>query len=293
MESIITRTMELHHFTISGIGKKQNYCVFLQKLLSEAVADGVPVLKLGGKSHVLSEVVEARDGEEYSYMRFYSYKTGSRPDIITITSQHIEESPLSVDQTFIEWTHALIISVQHVWYLGIEKNSQGIFPKSIEKYLQWLCDKYINTDGKDVSISVEPVPSAEFIERLKALSSVKKATIRYARPNPCDWDELESSILQGADESYATKAKVEMSSGKNAGLSQTSGIVKEIRDKYEQHTLGYASIEGVTAEGKNDMFNTSKLITKDTVSTEVDDNGRIIKSSLLRCLKNFALRMLK
>jgi len=294
MPSITPRSMELHKIIISGIGANANYFEFINKIYSFHKTDeDRPILNISGKKHVLQYVGSSTSRYKYQQLIFYSYKTGNRPDVLTESNQEIEENPLNVDQTFIDWTYIIMEKVHNDWYLAIEKHNQGIFPKTVEKYLQLLCNKYINSETKDVIINIEPVPSPEFIQRLDALSIVKSAAIRYSRPNPTSWDELDGLLMSGASESNAAKAEVEMIAGRSDGLSQKDGIVKEIKDRYQNGTLGVSRITGKTGDGKEDSFSTEKLIIKDRVQVETDVNGKVDKHSISRMLSDFLRREIK
>src|SRR3989339_1130519 len=137
-------------------------------------------------------------------LRFFSYTTGHRPDILDTERFNLTPNPLGPNQTGVEWTHALGGLVNNRYLLLIEKVQTGIHPGTIEKYLQWMIDECYeppvsgtDEDREPVTINLEVEPGEEFIQRLNSLSRVRKATVRVVRPHP-GWADLESELAEEA-----------------------------------------------------------------------------------------------
>lgn len=199
------------------------------------------------KSHGLKE---ARLINNRLRLRFFSFTTGHRPDILDTEDFNFTPNPLAPTQTGVEWTHVLGRLVNDRYLLLIERVQTGIHPGTIERYLQWMIDEFykplVSGDGEDrepVTINLEAEPGEEFIQRLNSLSSVKKATIRVVRPNP-GWADLESELAGEAEESDARKSEITMIARRRGSLSMDRGIITAIRNLFKQQNLDYAAIQG-------------------------------------------------
>lgn len=272
------RWVEIHRLTISGLEKGTGYGSFLRntrrdiKSLSDAVWD------IGEKSHALYKV---RLIDRRLRLRFLSYTTGYRPDILDTDGYSIAPNPLAETQTGVEWTHVLGGKVHGRYLLLCEKVQSGIWPTTIEQYLQCMIDRVYgqnwvgdeDEEDENITVSIQPEPGVEFINRINNLSRIRLATIRTVRPNP-GWRDLESELANEADESRAHKADVTMTARRQASLARNKGIVKAIKDLFSSKELDYAAIEG-ERDGRSDHFNSKKLVDRTRLPFKLDDGGQV------------------
>jgi len=232
----------------------------------------------GDKSHAL---YEAKFIDRRLRLRFLSYTTGYRPDILDTEGYSLTPNPLADTQTGVEWTHILGGRVNGRYLVLCEKVQPGIWPGTLEGYLQWMIDKvhgqeWTGDEGEDeenITISLEPEPGSEFIERINRLSRVKSATVRTVRPNP-GWRDLETELAGEADASKAQKADVTMTAKREASLAKNKGIVQAIKDLFAARALDYAAVEG-ERNGQEDHFNSKKLVERKRVSFTLDAGGQV------------------
>jgi hypothetical protein len=216
-------------------------------------------------------------------MLFLSFTTGYRPDILDTQEFAIQPNPLSEHQTGVEWTHVLAGPVGAQFLLLIERSQVGIWPTTIEAYLQWMIDRHPEPQPRGdrrgsqqeetIVVSIEARPAQEFIARLDGLTRVTRATVRTVRPNP-GWHDLETELGLEAGESDAHKAEVSMTARRRHSLSRSRGIVAAIRRLFQSRRLNYAAVQG-EREGEQDSFTTQRLGEKKTIDFELDEHGQV------------------
>lgn len=275
------RKIEVHRLTISGLGKPAQYTQFLHDL-SKAQQDlSKLVRRHGEKSHALHS---SRIASNRIRLRFLSFVTGHRPDILDTKRFALQPNPLSAAQTGVEWTHVLGGLVDDRYSLIIERVQSGIAPGAIEDYLQWFIDSHgtstVVPDGRrrtdPITVSIEAEPGEEFLTRLDALQRVTKATVRTVRPNP-GWHDLDKELAEEADQSDAHRAEVSMTARRGASLNKRSGILQAVRSLFRRGNLNYAAIEGERGDQK-ESFNTTRLSESRRVNLELDDHGQVKES---------------
>lgn len=271
------RKIEVYRLTISGLSEDLSYGKFLFDLWNSISSVADAIKKIGGKWHSLNEV-HLRN--QCLQLRFLSFKHGHRPDIFDTKRFALGPNPLGPDQTGVEWTHALGGKAGNRYLMLIERNHVGIWPTTIEGYLQWMIDKFFKTGSKQndedeepITISMETEPGPEFIERINALDKIKGATVRIVRPNP-GWKDLDSELSGLADDSDAHKAEITMKARRKASLDSKRGILEWIRSKFHDHSLDYASVSGKRGR-QTESFNTKKLGKHVTLAMKVDDRGQV------------------
>jgi hypothetical protein len=214
-------------------------------------------------------------------LRFLSFTTGYRPDILDTEAYSLGPNPLADSQTGVEWTHVLGGRVNGRYLLLCEKVQAGIWPSSIEQYLQWMIDKVHGQewvgeetdDEENITVSLEPEPGAAFVQRINSLSRIRVATVRTVRPNP-GWKDLETELAGEADESKAQKADVTMVAKRDASLAKSKGIVQAIKSMFASKELDYAAIEG-ERDGQKDHFTTKNLVERRRLSIKLDEGGQV------------------
>jgi len=272
------RWIEVHRLTISGLKKGTGYGSFLRHTYHDIESLSDAVWDHGGKSHALYKV---RLTDKRLRLRFLSYTTGYRPDILDTEGYSIEPNPLAETQTGVEWTHVLGGKVNRRYLLLCEKVQSGVWPATVGHYLQWMIDKvygqqwmgYEDEDNENIWVSLEPEPGVEFINRINGLSRIRLATIRTVRPNP-GWRDLETELAREADESQAHKADITMTARRQASLAKNKGIVQTIKELFSSKELDYAVVEG-ERDGQNDHFNSKKLVERKRLSFRLDDGGQV------------------
>ena len=270
------RKIEVHRLTISGLPNGTGYGPFLHSLRNDHPV-ATMVMKSGGKSHALNDTALLNHRLR---LRFLSYTKGHRPDILDTTEFSVQENPLTPSQTSIEWTHALGAPKGGRYALLIEHNHNGIWPSTMEGYLQWLIDGYYQPspeteqqDSEPVTVSIEAEPGPEFVERMDALEHVTEATLRIVRPNP-GWHDLETELGEKAEESDAHKVDIKMTARRRASLSKNGGILGRIREAFHKKERGFAAITGRRGRRK-ESFTTERLGKHFFVNIEMDDRGQI------------------
>ncbi len=272
------RTIEIHRLTISGLPQGLSYGVFLENIGKRFPAFVDREWKGSGKSHAM-KAISFKNG--FLWMQYYSYIQGYRPDVIDTQSHNISPSPYSQTQAGVEYTHVLGATVGKRYLLLVEKVQAGIWPETLEGYLQWMIDKYLESEGSSekITLSIEADPSEEFISRMETLDRITRVTIRTVRPNP-GWADLETELARESEDSDAHKTEVTMVARKNKTLSKTKGIVVDIQSLFKNGLLSFAQIEGWKGNNR-DHFSTKKLNKKQKVKIEADEDGKIKEESLL------------
>lgn len=269
------RKIEIYRLKISGLPEGTTYGKFINDIKKTANSVSATIMKQGEKWHGIKDLLIRNRRMK---LQFLSYKRGHRPDILDTDNYELEPNPLMPTQTGVEYTHVLGNYVNGRYLLVIERNHSGIWPSAIENYLQWLIDKFYDseletTDRDPITVSLEAEPGAEFIERLKNLDKIKSATVRVVRPNP-GWKDLDSELSEMANDSDAHKAEITMGARRNESLDTRKGILKWIIDKFHSKDLDYAAIQGKRGK-QSDSFNTRKLVDHKMVPIEIDDRGQI------------------
>ncbi len=272
------RKVEVHCLTISGLPEGTAYGPFLRNLRGRTRPVAEMVMKSGGKSHALNE---ATLRNHRLRLRFLSYTKGHRPDVLDTNQFALRPNPLTPTQTNVEWTHVLGASKGERYVLLVERNSSGVWPTTIERYLQWMTDKFHDSDPNEdevdeepVTISLEVEPGPEFSERMDALDRITEATVRIVRPNP-GFRDLNSQLGEMAAASDARKVDLTTTARRRGSLSKQSGIVRWIRERLARNRLGYTAIKGWSGR-QSDSFNTEKLGKHAHLNLEMDDRGQIV-----------------
>ena len=274
------RKIEVHRLTLSGLPEGSSYSKFITDVRKSV--GGLPdlVFEHGEKSHVLKE---AYVRNHRLRLRFMSYATGFRPDVFDTEEYELSPNPLKSTQTGVDWTHVLGGVVGKRFVLLIERVQSGIYPTTIEGYLQWMIDEHHESpeeidrsagDGEPVTVSIEPEPGDEFVKRVDSLSRITKVTVRTVRPNP-GWRDLEKELGREAEDSDAHKADVTMTARRNQTLSKKSGIVAAIKSLFSTKDLDYAAVEGEKDERK-EKFSTERLGRYSYLRLEQDDRGQVV-----------------
>ena len=272
------RKVEVHCLTISGLPDGKAYGPFLRNLRGRTRSAAEMVKKSGEKSHVLN------DASLYNHrlrLRFLSYTKGHRPDVLDTDQFALQPNPLTPSQTNVEWTHALGARKGSRYVLLIERNFHGIWPSTIERYIQWMIDRFYKPgrndrkgDSEPVTVSLEIEPGPEFMERMEALDRITEATIRIVRPNP-GFHDLDTELGEMAADSDARKVDLTTTACRRRSLNKQGGIVAWIRDRFGQKRLGYAAIKGWKGR-QSESFNTEKLGKYTYLNLEMDDRGQVI-----------------
>lgn len=272
------RKVEVHRLTISGLAKEASYAEFLTRLRDQFASREDATREERSKSHVLWDC--RRQEDERVRLQFVSFSKGFRPDIIDTTQYTLAGTPLADSQTGVDWTHCLGGTAGGHFLLLVEKHQAGIFPRSIENYLNWLIgesDFDLQAEADDgfprIVVSLEAEPGEAFMSRLDALTRIRAATYRVVRPNP-GWTDLEGELNIQSEESNAHKVDVLMTAVRMGTLSAFRGIVGAIKKSFQAGTLDYAKIEG-EHEGKKHAFNTSQLAKHSYLNFEIDSHGQV------------------
>ena len=273
------RKIEVFRLTISGLPEGTTYGPFLRNLRGRKRPVSEMVMKAREKSHALNE---ASLRNHRLRLRFFSFTKGHRPDVLDTSAFLVQPNPLKPAQTNIEWTHVVGGLKKDRYLLLIERNFNGIWPTTIERYFQSMADSFYvpkraeekKGDREPVTINLEPEPGPEFIERIDALDRVSKATVRVVRPNP-GWRDLETELGKEADKSDAKKVDLTMTARRKASLSKEGGVIAWIREAFHKQRLGFASIEGSRGRQK-EKFTTEKLVKQAKMDIEIDDRGQIV-----------------
>lgn len=273
------RKIEAHRLTISGLREDADYANFLVALRRAAHSHEDATQQTRNKSHLLWDARRQRNG--HIRLSLISFSRGFRPDILDTDAYQITATPLGENQTGVEWTHCLGGQVGNRFVLLIEKHQGGIYPKSLEHYLNWLIQRIETVpfavtgdeDQTDVVVSIEAEPGEEFIRRLDALDRITAATYRIVRPNP-GWADLENELGVEAQNSNAQRAEVSMRPRRQGALSQTSGIIGAIKSRFRSQQLDFAHVEG-TRDGRKDSFNTEHLGKHEYAELRTDEQGQV------------------
>lgn len=273
--------VDIFRLTISGLQSNSDYCDLIMAAATDLRSDTKAVtITVNRKTHALSDFRKSESYQNCIGLRFLSYKSGHRPDILNTQDFSLQSSPLAPDQANVEWTHALVgtdPSRPGKFLLLLENNFHGIHSGTLEYYLQRLLRKISPTKlakvGQAVVVSLTSEPGVQFIQRLHDLDRISTATLRVVRPNP-GWRDLESLLSEEADESDARRIDLEMAARRGASLSKKEGLVARILQKFTNRTLDYAAISG-NRNGKPDSFNTDKLGKKAMATVETDSFGQI------------------
>jgi hypothetical protein len=274
------RKFEIHKLTISGMIDGTDYRTIIRDSRRKIKSLGDAVWEHGGKSHALQRIDMGGKKGERLRLRFLSYKTGYRPDILDTVDFSIEPNPLSENQTGVDYTHVVLsLADDERWLLVVEKIQGGIFPSAIGLYIDWMLyetgipeDVRISEDTPIV-VSVEPEPSETFIQRINDLTRITKASLRIVRPNP-GFDDLDSELAAEADDSDAAHAEVGMSARRGSTLSKVAGIIAHIKTRFNERNLGHAAIAG-EKDGAPDSFTTEQLGQKAYRNVELDERGQV------------------
>lgn len=272
------RKIEVYRLTISGLEEDTGYGRFLLRVRRKASGLSSLVMKLGDKSHVLSE---SRLENNYLRLRFMSFTKGYRPDVLDTDEFELQPNPLRSTQTGVEWTHVLGRRRGTRYLVLVERNQRGIWPSSMENYLQWMIDEFhnthiSNTGQEPVTVSLEAEPGPEFLRRLENLDRITEATVRIVRPNP-GWQDLDTELGAVAQDSDAHNAEVTLRARRRASLKRQGGVIQWIRSKLSHGELDYASIKGRRG-AESDSFNTEKLGKHAILDLDTNDGGQVVSS---------------
>jgi len=273
------RKIEIHRLTISGLPEGTAYGPFLSNLRGRTRPVADMVMKAGEKSHALNE---ASLRNHRLKLRFLSYTKGHRPDVLDTSEFSVQPNPLTPAQTNVEWTHVLGGLKNGRYILLIERNFNGLWPTTLERYLQTMVDRFYQPDELEegegdqepVTVNLEAEPGPEFIARIDALDRITEATVRVVRPNP-GWHDLETELGEKAGESDAKKVDLTMTARRKSTLSKQGGVIGWIRDAFGQRELGFAAIKGRKGR-QTETFTTAKLGKHSMLNIETDDRGQIV-----------------
>jgi hypothetical protein len=271
------RKFEIHRLTISGLSDGTDYRKLINYIGDNTVSLKDAIWAHGDKTHAMEETF-LRD--DYLRLKFLSYKTGYRPDILDTEDFTIEPNPLRSNQAGIDYTHALLVPRGDQWLMVIEKIQGGIWPDTIALYFNWMLNTFPLPDGvprdlvEEIIVSVEPEPGESFFRRIEELDRVTRATLRIVKPNP-GWDDLENELGDEANESRAARADITMAASPRSSLAKRGGIIGRMRELFRLHRLGHAEISGT--KGKTvDNFTTEQLGQKTQRTVQLDQNGQVI-----------------
>lgn len=128
----IRRRFEVHRLTIAGLSAGQEYgsLLIVARSAIPTLQDGV--LVYGARSHLLYDLHLTE--KQRMRIRFISYTTGHRPDILDTQAFAIGPNPLTETQTGIDWTHILGGKVGDRYLLLVERSRTAISPATAERY---------------------------------------------------------------------------------------------------------------------------------------------------------------
>jgi hypothetical protein len=285
----IQRKIEVYCLTISGLPEGTAYGPFLKWLRGDTRPVAKMVKKEQRKSHGLNEALLLNHRLR---MRFLSFTKGHRPDVLDTNEFSLQLNPLTPVQTNVEWTHVLGGLKNDRYLLLIERNSSGIWPSTLERYIQWMIDEFYEIepaggeeDQEPVTVSLEAVPGQEFIDRVNKLERITEATVRIVRPNP-GWADLEDELGDVAHDSDAHNAEVTMRARRKKSLKSKGGILTWIRTQFAKQSLDYARVKG-ERDGRVDAFNTEKLGKHTYINMKMDDRGQVQPSDAWNKLSAF------
>lgn len=263
------RKVEVYRLTISGLPHGTSYQDLIKNCFDQVALDD---REYDGstKQHLLRECkLQGR----LLQMSFNSYRMGHRPDIVNTSDLSLRKTPLKRDETGVEWTHCLIGKKHQRYYLVVERSQTGIWPSSIEEYLQWFLDGALQDLDDEVVVTLSPEPGPEFISRLEGMDRIITATYRIARPNP-GWLDLEGELARESEDSDSRRTEVTMHARRGKSLSKVGGIIKAIRDSFKERRLDHAKIKGERS-GLPETLDSAKLIFHRYINFRMDGFGQV------------------
>ncbi len=288
------RRVEAHRLTISGLGQAPDYGKVIHQAWQSLKTNRDRAHQYLTKHNCL---FRADQRSEILRLLFFSYTAGYRPDILDTEQFAIGPNPLTESQTGVDWTHVLGGRVDDRYILLVERSQRGTSPSAIEVYLQWTLDRFFASQAErrkwqaeeNIAVGLEAEPGTAFIDRLRQLTRVTRATVRTVRPNP-GWDDLEKELGREAKESRAKKVEVIMAAKRNDTLALGHGIVDAIKAMAGQNKLDFAAIEGVEKD-QPVKFNSTKYAKQEYENFATDSNGQVEHDDAWAKMEEFLTRL--
>lgn len=155
--------------------------------------------------------------------------------------------------------------------LFAERKRPGVPIYQMERFLTAFGREHLNM--RDVSVSLNPVPSASFAEEIGKFTRIREASITLRRPNH-SWTKSAESMLGELSESNAADVQLQLNANRGQSLSKNRGVVREIVALSQRpiNALKNAAIKGIMPTHETER---SVSLHKHTVkgSTRIDPSA--------------------
>lgn len=272
----VSRKVEVHKLTISGLPAATDYGSFLSGLRAAVVAAERIAFRLGERERMLNSA-ELLNGR--LRLRFASYKPGFRPDVIDINALNVAPNPIGPDRTPVDWTHVLGGYKENRYVLLIECHQGSISPSQIRHYIQNFIDNIYQPgpgtllNGSPVTVNLEPVPSSDFAHEIDRLDRITQASVQVVEPNP-GWRDHQAELATLSLDSNARKAEVTLFAKWGKSLEFARGIVGLIKDQLTAQTLDGANVVGFNKK-KEIHLSTKITVRARRLDFETDSSGQV------------------
>jgi hypothetical protein len=158
-----------------------------------------------------------------------------------------EERPLEPGKIVTRKTLGLIDPVKRI--AVVQFVQQGARAGQIALLLEKLARRADPERYSELSLEFTPLPAEEFLEALAEFSTIKSASLRFARPN-YDWEEYGETFQTLGQESGANTLEVQASARRNGSLNKDGGIIGLLRDvvRKGRSMLKTATVTGNTPD---------------------------------------------
>lgn len=223
MPKPIVRTMEaysIHGHVGSGTPEEDllDYVDFFDRLL---VASPHSLRFSVGEDTVA--IADRADRGARVALRFVTGNAEELPLVYDLDTARAEEVDPGSNRFVVSGAWAIISPERRIMIL--ERKRPGVPVFQLERFMTSFAHEQLGLSGS--TISLNPVPSASFIEEVERFTRIREASLTLRRPNQ-SWTASAESMLGELAESNAAEVTLQLNADRAQSLSKSRGVVREL-----------------------------------------------------------------
>lgn len=156
-------------------------------------------------------------------LRFVTGNADELPVVYDMGTARAEEVDPGSDRFVVSGAWAIISPERRIMIL--ERKRPGVPLFQLERFLTSFAREHLGLAGS--TISLNPVPSASFIEEVERFTRIREASLTLRRPNQ-SWTASAESMLGELAESNAAEVQLQLNADRGQSLSKSRGVVREL-----------------------------------------------------------------
>ncbi|WP_156366227.1 hypothetical protein [Agreia sp. Leaf335] len=173
-----------------------------------------------------SDTVAISDVSDGNGLLAFRFVVGSADEIALVYdtgTATVSELDTGEDRFIVNGAWVVVDKAERV--LILEKKRPGLPVYLLERFLAKFGEEQLRLGG--LAISINPIPSAGFVQEIESFTRIREASITLRRPNH-SWTKTAEGLLGNLPESNAEEVQVQLKASRGQSLSKSEGVVMDV-----------------------------------------------------------------